>query len=45
MGVHGDQAIKILGESATKEEKEVLGGVRYTKNRCVLHRDARVREN
>ncbi|KAI9020430.1 hypothetical protein DFJ74DRAFT_607364 [Hyaloraphidium curvatum] len=42
MGCHGDQALEILGEQATEDERRVLGRVAFTKNRCVLHRDPRL---
>ncbi|KAI8911727.1 hypothetical protein EDD86DRAFT_188713 [Gorgonomyces haynaldii] len=36
---HSDQALSILGDSATPEEKEILGAIKFSKNRAVLHRD------
>ncbi|KAI8820411.1 uncharacterized protein EV422DRAFT_573937, partial [Fimicolochytrium jonesii] len=39
IATHTDQALKILGEEATVEERKVLGGIKYVKNRLVLHRD------
>jgi predicted NAD/FAD-binding protein len=36
---HTDQALKILGNDATQKEKEILGAIKYVKNRAVLHRD------
>lgn len=39
---HTDQALKILGDGATAEERKVLGSIKYLKNRLVLHRDFNV---
>ncbi|RHZ49944.1 hypothetical protein Glove_508g4 [Diversispora epigaea] len=39
LAVHADQALKILGNDATNEEKLVLGGFRFSQNRAVLHSD------
>ncbi|TPX62019.1 hypothetical protein SpCBS45565_g07091 [Spizellomyces sp. 'palustris'] len=39
LATHTDQALKILGESATSEERKILGSIKYLKNRLVLHRD------
>ncbi|CAB4380411.1 unnamed protein product [Rhizophagus irregularis] len=36
---HADQAIQILGDQATDDEKRILGKVRFNKNRAVLHSD------
>ncbi|KAG9303903.1 hypothetical protein G9A89_005813 [Geosiphon pyriformis] len=36
---HSDQALKILGDSATSEEKKILSGIPYSQNRAVLHND------
>ncbi|CAG8520786.1 7128_t:CDS:2 [Acaulospora morrowiae] len=36
---HADQALKILGDEATEEEKLVLGNIKFAKNRAVLHSD------
>jgi predicted NAD/FAD-binding protein len=36
---HSDQALKILGTSATPAEAAALGTIRYQPNRAVLHRD------
>jgi predicted NAD/FAD-binding protein len=38
---HSDQALRILGSDATKDEKTALGSVQYQENRAVLHRDVR----
>ena len=40
LACHPDQALKLLGESATPAEREVLGAIRYHPNRAVLHTDA-----
>ncbi|MDZ7910079.1 MAG: FAD-dependent oxidoreductase [Gemmobacter sp.] len=42
MACHSDQALAILGDSATPEEREALGAVRYQPNHAVLHTDASV---
>ena len=42
MACHSDQALTILGEAATAEEREALGAVRYQPNRAVLHTDTSV---
>lgn len=40
MACHSDQALALLGESASVEQRELLGAVRYQRNRAVLHTDA-----
>ena len=40
LACHSDQARVILGESATPEEQQLLGAIRYEPNRAVLHTDA-----
>ena len=42
MACHSDQALAILGGSATSDERDVLGAIRYQPNRAVLHTDASV---
>jgi uncharacterized protein len=42
LACHSDQALAILGEAATPEEREALGAVRYQPNRAVLHTDVSV---
>lgn len=42
MACHSDQALRILGPSATGEEAALLGAIRYQPNRAVLHTDASV---
>ena len=37
---HPDQTLRLLGEGASAEEREVLGAIRYQPNRAVLHTDA-----
>jgi uncharacterized protein len=37
---HSDQALRLLGEDASAEERAVLGAIRYHPNRAVLHTDA-----
>ncbi|TPX59769.1 hypothetical protein PhCBS80983_g02187 [Powellomyces hirtus] len=39
MATHTDQALKILGEDASSDEKKILGSVKYLPNRLVLHQD------
>ncbi len=39
LATHADQALAILGQDATAEERTVLGAFRYQVNRAVLHRD------
>lgn len=36
---HTDQALKILGENATPDEKRILGAIKFVKNQAILHRD------
>lgn len=36
---HSDQALQLLGDDATPTEREVLGAIRYQRNRAVLHTD------
>ena len=42
MACHSDQALAILAEAATPEERAALGAMRYQPNRAVLHTDASV---
>jgi len=42
LATHADQALAVLGEDASGEERQVLGGFRYTANRAVLHTDQRL---
>lgn len=37
---HSDQALRLLGSDAGPRETELLGAVRYQRNRAVLHTDA-----
>ena len=39
IAAHADQALAMLGQGATPEERRVLGAFRYQENRAVLHRD------
>ncbi|EGF82338.1 hypothetical protein BATDEDRAFT_2042, partial [Batrachochytrium dendrobatidis JAM81] len=41
---HTDQTLKILGANATPLEKRILGAIKYSKNRAILHRDESVSE-
>ena len=36
---HSDQALGILGDGATQDERDLLGAIPYTSNRAVLHAD------
>lgn len=42
LATHSDQALALLGDGASPEEREVLGAIRYQPNRAVLHTDASV---
>jgi len=39
LATHADQALAILGQDASDEERSILGAFRYQENRAVLHRD------
>lgn len=39
---HADQALRILGDDATRDEREVLGAFPYNLNTAVLHTDSRL---
>ena len=39
LACHSDEALAILGEEATAEERSVLAAVRYQPNRALLHSD------
>lgn len=41
IGTHADQALTLLAD-ASPEERRLLGAFRYSRNRAVLHRDARL---
>lgn len=36
---HSDQTLRLLGPTATAEERAILGGIPYNGSRCVLHTD------
>lgn len=36
---HSDQALQLLGEGASAQERRVLGAIRYQPNRALLHTD------
>lgn len=36
---HSDQALKILGDNATKKEAEIIGSFKYQPNKMILHND------
>jgi predicted NAD/FAD-binding protein len=40
LGCHSDQALRILGEGATADERSILGAIPYQHNRALLHTDA-----
>jgi len=42
LACHSDQALRLLGQGATADEREVLGAIRYQANRAVLHTDTSV---
>ncbi|PVH84876.1 FAD/NAD(P)-binding domain-containing protein [Cadophora sp. DSE1049] len=42
LATHGDQALSILGSSATKEEKAVLSCFKTSRNEVVLHSDIKL---
>lgn len=42
LAVHADQALKVLGDDATDEEKLVLSGFQFGQSRAVLHSDLSV---
>lgn len=39
---HSDQALALLGDDATRVERELLGAIRYHRNRALLHTDTSV---
>lgn len=39
LACHSDQALSLLAESATQEEKSILGNIRFQSNRVILHSD------
>lgn len=42
LACHSDQALALLGEDASTEERAALGAIRYQANRAVLHTDVSV---
>jgi predicted NAD/FAD-binding protein len=42
LATHADQALGILGDQASENERHVLGAFRYQPNRAVLHSDTRL---
>ncbi|PKB86937.1 FAD-dependent oxidoreductase [Ewingella americana] len=38
---HADQALRLLGENATEDEKDILGALPYQSNEVILHNDRR----
>lgn len=45
LATHSDQALKILGEDATQDERSALAAIRYQPNLAVLHSDPRLMPN
>ena len=39
MACHSDQSLRLLGDGATGQERQVLGAIAYHRNRAVLHTD------
>ncbi len=39
MACHSDQALRLLGQQASANERDLLGAIRYQPNRAVLHTD------
>jgi predicted NAD/FAD-binding protein len=42
LACHPDQSLAILGNGATKDEKSILGAIRYQDNTAVLHTDTQM---
>jgi uncharacterized protein len=42
LATHSDQALQILGEDATQQERSALAAIRYQPNLAVLHSDPRL---
>ncbi len=42
LACHSDQALQLLGMDASREERQVLGAIRYQANRATLHTDESV---
>jgi predicted NAD/FAD-binding protein len=42
LACHSDQSLALLGSDATPAERQLLGAIRYHRNRAVLHTDASV---
>jgi uncharacterized protein len=42
LACHSDQALKLLGDAATPDQRSLLAAVRYQPNRAVLHTDRRL---
>lgn len=42
LACHSDQALALLGQEASRQEREVLGAIRYQDNTAVLHTDTAV---
>jgi len=43
IATHADQALQILGDQATDDERRILGSIHFSKNRAVLHADLSVK--
>ena len=42
LACHSDQALSLLGESASLQEQQILGAIAYQQNDVVLHTDTRL---
>ena len=42
LACHSDQALALLGDDASVDERRLLGAIRYEPNRAVLHTDTRL---
>ncbi len=42
MATHADASLRILGETATPAERDIVGSFRYATNRAVVHSDPRL---
>ena len=45
MATHGDQALDILHETASREERQILSGFKFSANTAVLHSDLSVSQS
>ncbi|KAJ3101551.1 hypothetical protein HDU97_001300 [Phlyctochytrium planicorne] len=42
IATHSDQALNILGDDATEDEKKILGSIKFVDNKAILHRDRKL---